>query len=134
MIPIIGTVISAVSTLASKWLERKKIEAQGEIDIAKARIEGEIKRAQTITEGEVTYDIEAMRAMRYSWKDEWLCIVYSTMLIACFLPWTQPYMKEGFIFLKKYTPWWLAACFVGMTVATFGLRSWNMWNFFKKRK
>ena len=128
MIPIIGAAIGLVKTLASSYLERKKIEAQGRIDVAKARVQSEVKRA----ENEDVYDIKAAEGMRYSWKDEWLCIVFSGVFIACFLPWTQPYVKEGFSFLKENTPRWFEWCFTGIVAASFGLRGWNVWKNGKK--
>lgn len=125
---LIGGAVQTVGTIFTKWQERKNIEAQGRVDVAKAKVEGQVKKAQTETEGEIEYDTEAQRGMRYTWKDEWLTLVLSGVFIAAFLPWTQPYVKEGFAFLKTNTPEWYTYCFIGMVISVFGLqRVWHMW-------
>lgn len=125
--PIIDGVLKVVDTvggLFGSWLDRKKIESQGKVDVAKAKIEGDVKRAQTVAEGEIQYDQTAAEGMRYSWKDEWLTLLLSTPFIMCFIPYTQPYVEKGFQVLRDSTPEWYQWCFIGIIVASFGLRGW----------
>jgi len=127
MLPIlglIGTAISAVSEIGKSWMERKKIKSQGKIEIEKARVEGTIKRLQTSIEGNVAYDLEAAKGMRFSWKDEWFTILLSAPFIACFIPGLQPYVKQGFEILQMDTPEWYQWAFLGAIIASFGLKEW----------
>jgi len=128
-LPIVGlitTAFSTIGTLASSWLDRKKIKAEGKVKVEVAKVEGAVERAQTITEGEVEYDKIAVSGMRYSLKDEWLLFLFSVPFIMCFIPQLQPYVKEGFKILKNSTPEWFRYCFIGMVVASFGLKTfWN---------
>ena len=39
-------------------------------------------------------------------KDEIWTIWFVLVLTGCFLPWTQEYVKNGFIFLDEHTPDW----------------------------
>ena len=39
-------------------------------------------------------------------KDEIWTIWFVLVLTGCFLPWTQEYVKNGFIFLDQHTPSW----------------------------
>ena len=57
-----------------------------------------------------------------SWKDEAWTIFFIAVLTACFLPWTQEYVREGFIFLDTSTPDWFANCIYISIAASFGYR------------
>ena len=50
--------------------------------------------------------------MGESWKDEFWSLIFIAILTACFLPWTQPYVKEGFVFLDQNTPNWFQICYI----------------------
>ncbi len=125
-IPILGSIINTVGTIFSSWQERKRIKAESKVKVEQARVDGAIKHAQSQLDGNLEYDKIAAEGMRYSWKDEYWSIIFGLILISAFLPWTQPYVKEGFIFLNQHTPEWFKWCIVGMIVASFGLKTWNM--------
>ena len=57
-----------------------------------------------------------------SWKDEAWTIFFIAVLTACFLPWTQEYVREGFVFLDTSTPDWFANCIYISIDASFGYR------------
>jgi hypothetical protein len=132
MIPFIGPIIAGIIELGKSIgggiVKNRQIKAQGKVDITKARI------AATVTklEREADMDLEAMKGMQFSWKDEALLLWTLTMLTACFVPWTQPYVKEGFIFLRDSTPHWFGYCVTGMYVAVFGLRTFAGFSAMKK--
>jgi len=117
-----SAIISGVTSLASDFIATKKtkIEAEARIDVAKT--EAHIKQIERAAEGEINYDLEALRQTQYSWKDEFaLCIVVFPF-IGAFLPWTQPYVEQGWIFLSEKTPqeyWWI---FSGAIAASMGIR------------
>ena len=127
--PIVDGVLSLVNTvggLFGNWQKKKLIQAEGKVAIAEAKVAGEIALKEKIASGTIEYDVAAQRGMQASWKDEWLTIVLSAVFIACFIPGLQPYLKDGFTFLKANTPWWYEWSFTGMIAASFGLRGWKM--------
>lgn len=124
-IPIIGGLIKTAGGLFSNWQERKMVNAKGKVDLEKAIVDGKIKRIQSRLENDQEIDKIATNDMKYSWKDEWFTILLSIPVIMCF--WPDPRVQElvarGFQVLKNDTPEWYQYCFIGMIVASFGLRS-----------
>ncbi len=124
MIPFIGAaitgIIEAVKAIGGGIVEKSKIKAAGKVEIQKAKVAAKV----TKIEKEAEMDLEAMKGMQFSWKDEALLLWTLAVLTACFIPWTQPYVKAGFIFIKTETPPWFGYCVTGMYVAVFGLRTW----------
>lgn len=124
MIPFIGPIITgiveAVKAIGGGMVEKSKIKAQGSVDIQKAKIQAKV----TKIEKEADMDLAAMKGMQFSWKDEALLVWTLAVLTACFIPWTQPYVQNGFEFIKTATPPWFGYCVTGMYVAVFGLRTW----------
>jgi hypothetical protein len=128
-IPIIDGVLAAVNTIGGlfgNWQKRKMVKAEGQVEIEKALVAGEIKRIQTGVEQEGSYNVEAQKGMAGSWKDEIFVIAWLAILIAAFVPYTQAYVQNGFLFLEAHTPWWYSYCLVGMVVASFGLKGWKL--------
>jgi hypothetical protein len=60
--------------------------------------------------------------MKGSWKDEFWTLIFGGILISCFLPWTQTYVAEGFVFLDNNTPDWFATCLYVCIGSSFGYR------------
>ncbi len=110
MIPLLGPIISAVSTLGGSYLERKKIEATEKVKIARARVEGEID-----------WDIAQARASESSWKDEYLCLLISIPLILCWIPGCEEFIKRGFNTLEQMPTWYQALLMIVFS-ASFGYR------------
>jgi len=127
MVPFIGPIIEGVVSIVDNWQKRKKVVAEGKVKIAQAKVDGEVKRLQTQAESDAEYNVVAAEGMKSSWKDEFWSLVFGGILICSFLPWTQPYVKEGFIFMKENTPYWFEYSIMGMIAASFGLKGWNMW-------
>jgi hypothetical protein len=129
-IPIISAALSLVGTvgkLFENWQKKKLVTSQGKIDIEKAVVKGKIELDKAIQLGDKNYNVEAQKGMASSIKDEMFVVVWLAILIAAFLPWTQPYIKSGFAFLATGTPWWYETSLIGMVVASFGLKGWKMW-------
>ena len=126
----LGALLSPIAEIGKKWMEKKVVEAQGKVDIEKAKVEGEVKRLQTIQQQEGDYNTAAQEGMKYSWKDEWLTLLWSAPFIMCFIPATQEFVKAGFEVLKSSTPEWYQWGFIGILVASFGLKGWEAWKKF----
>lgn len=125
-VPLLTNVASLFSGAISSWIEIKKIKAQGAVDIERARQDMELKRITT----QEDYDIEAVRGMASSWKDEFLTITFTLILLANFTPVIQDYVLVGWEYLAK-APEWFTYSYVGMVAASFGSR-WLIQNRFVK--
>jgi len=110
MIPIIGPIIDLISNLGGSYFERKKLEAEGKVKIARAKAEGEID-----------WDIAQAKASEGSFKDEFLCIIFCIPLIMCFIPGFEGYAIRGFEILATM-PEWYQAMFGVIVAASFGFR------------
>ena len=110
MISLIGPVIDVLGSLGGSYLERKKAEAKGKARVAVAKAEGEID-----------WDIEQAKAGANSWKDEWLCLLFSVPLVMCFIPGLEEYVTRGFETLDKM-PEWYRYCLGVIVAASFGFR------------
>ena len=86
-------------------------EEDGPIEVIEEEEDGELDMERSLTE-----------QMGGSWKDEAWTIFFIAVLTACFLPWTQEYVREGFIFLDTSTPDWFANCIYISIAASFGYR------------
>jgi hypothetical protein len=116
----IPAIIKGIVSLGVSWMEKKKVQAQGKIQIEQAKIDAAVKDADNLFELDKTSGTD----MRFSWKDEWFTILLSGPFIMCFIPALAPYVKEGFEILKESTPNWYRWAFLGAIVASFGLRTW----------
>lgn len=117
-----SAIISGVTSLASDYMEGRKQKANAEARIEFAKTEAQIAQIKRLSETEANYDLEALRQTQYSWKDEFALIVVVFPFIGAFLPWTQPYVEQGWIFLSEKTPpeyWWI---FSGAIAASMGIR------------
>lgn len=129
-IPIISGILSVVGTagkLFENWQKKKLVVSKGKIDIEKAKVKGKIALDKAVQLGDKNYNVEAQKGMNTSWKDEMFVIVWLSILIGAFIPQTQQYIKDGFEFLITSTPWWYETSLIGMVVASFGLKGWQMW-------
>jgi len=99
--------------------EDKQLERQHDINLKKLDIAFELaKGGQKI---EANWDASAQRQMKYTWKDEYLLILFSSPLVMAFIPSMQPYVAKGFAILET-TPEWYMVSVLGIVAATFGLR------------
>lgn len=123
LLGLIGPAFDLIGKIAGSWLEKKKIEAEGRVKVTQARVNGEIQRATTVTEGDAAYDEQVAEDMGGSWKDEWFVILLSIPAVLCFVgTWGARTVKDGFDALSG-TPEWYQYAFLGAIVASFGLKS-----------
>ena len=119
---MLGSIIGPISSLAGPWLQGKvdKAKAETDIKVAKAQAEAEVYRTSATSE---MLNEQALTAqMAGSWKDEFWTIIFGAILVACFVPYTQPYVKEGFDFLNTSTPTWFSTCLYICIGSSFGYR------------
>ena len=107
-------------------LEPKADDRVHEINMKKIDVATEL--AKQGIQVEATWDTNAQKDMKTSWKDEYLTILFSVPLIAAFFPDTQEAVLKGFGILAK-TPEWYMLLVTGIVAGVFGLR----WMVSKKR-
>jgi len=118
----LGNIIGPIGSLASTWLQGRvdKAKAETDIKVAKAQAEAEVYRTSATSE---MLNEQALTAqMAGSWKDEFWTLIFGAILVASFLPWSQPFVKEGFIFLEQSTPNWFSTCLYICIGSSFGYR------------
>ena len=119
---MLGSLIGPISSLAGTWLQGRvdKAKAETDVKVAKAKAEAEVYKTSATSE---MLNEQALTAqMAGSWKDEFWTIIFGAILVASFLPWSQPFVKEGFIFLEESTPNWFSTCLYISIGSSFGYR------------
>jgi|TARA_A100001015_G_C15004552_1_gene720058 hypothetical protein len=112
-------IIGPVANLAKTWIEGKQKKAQLKSQVELTKLEA----TKTKIEKDGNWDESAMRASDNSWKDEaWTC-AFIAIILASFIPALQPYMKEGFLFLKNDCPDWISWGILASIAGSFGLKS-----------
>ena len=99
-----SAIIGPISSLAGTWLEGKVSKAKAETDIKVAKAQAEAEVYRTSATSEMLNEQALTSQMAGSWKDEFWTIIFGGILVASFLPFSQPFVKEGFIFLENSGP------------------------------
>ena len=112
-------IIGPVASLAKTWIEGKQKKAQLKSQVELTKLEATKSRI----EQDGSWEDKAMSASDNSWKDEaWTC-AFIGIILASFIPALQPYMKEGFLFLKNDCPDWISWGILASIAGSFGLKS-----------
>ena len=101
-------IFGGITKIFESWIEMKR-----------AKHEAEAKRALMLAEVEATYDLEAQRNMRYSWKDEIITIIWFSPLAAA---WFYPEEAKDWVAFVRELPYFYQVGIFGIMAATFGLR------------
>ena len=112
---VFGGVVTAIKELGTMWMKGKQ-----------QKHEAKMAHLGRVIQGEIDYNSLAQQGMAASWKDEFLVIWFTIVMSLNFYPSAQPYMEKGWKFMQASTPDWFAYCFVGIVVATFGLKGWKI--------
>jgi hypothetical protein len=70
------------------------------------------------------HEWEMLSIKNSGWKDEYVLITLSIPMILSFIPYTQPFVVDGFVALDG-TPLWYRTTVASIYLATFGLRLWR---------
>lgn len=132
-------VSETVSGAINGWSERSTIKAKTKARVEEIRIESEVRIAEMEAEArkakalvnvekaktgqQVDYemDMESIRQMKGSFKDELTLILFSIPLALSFIPSMQPYVLKGWEMLGKAPDWYLYL-YGAMVVSIWGLR------------
>jgi|TARA_R110002020_G_scaffold20151_3_gene69007 hypothetical protein len=119
---MIANLISPIASLAGTYLQGRVDKAKAETDVKVARAKAEAKVYETEATSGMLMEQNLTNQMAGSWKDEFWTIIFGGVLVCCFMPWTQPYVKEGFIFLDEHCPDWFQTCLYICIGSSFGYR------------
>tara|TARA_B100001013_G_C24620817_1_gene447153 strand:- start:1564 stop:1944 length:381 start_codon:yes stop_codon:yes gene_type:complete len=123
---ILSSIIGPIASLAGSWLENRveQTKASGKVAMAKAEAEAEVMKV-TATH-EAGWEKIMAQASSDSWKDEAWTILFIIIIAMCFIPYTQPFVTEGFEALSR-TPQWFQWAMYASIAASFGLRGLTKW-------
>jgi len=85
------------------------------------KVKAEIQKKQLT--GEIDWDLEAVKSMQHSWRDEFFSILFSIPLILCFLgDWGRKLVADGFEALSTM-PSWYSVTLGALVASSVGIRS-----------
>ena len=103
--------IAPVSNIVGGYLKNKHEQSQAK---HKAKMQ--------VIKNDADWESKMAAASANSWKDEFWTIIFGGILVCCFIPYTQEYVKEGFIFLDESCPQWFQTCLYIVIGSSFGYR------------
>lgn len=106
-----GAIIKPALNLISTTIEGKQ-------EIKRAEIDAKVRRQSD----DASWEIEQARASANSWKDELWTVLFVSIIAACFIPWTQPFVSDGFAYLET-TPVWFQVAVGSSIAASFGVKT-----------
>jgi len=116
---LFGSIFSGITNLAGTWLKGKQEKAQ-----LKTKIElTKLKSIEKKIEQDGNWEELQANASADSWKDELWTVCFVIIIFACFVPSLQPYIENGFKFLREDCPEWLSWGILASIGASFGLKS-----------
>lgn len=130
MIQLIAAALGVAGQSLGSWIEGKNAERAAKLEIKKIEAQGKVEKAKALAQVEAEYDNYAQVAMRYSWKDEYLVLVLTMpFIISFFTPYIAvlwgvdlaPALTAAWALVGQ-APDWYQWSFMGVIVATFGLR------------
>ena len=130
MIQLIAAALGVAGQSLGSWIEGKNAERQAKLEIKKIEAQGRVEQAKALAQIEAEYDNYAQVAMKTSWKDEFLTIVITAPFLVSF---ATPYIElftETDLTTTLDKAWaavstapdWYQWSFLGIIIATFGLR------------
>lgn len=119
---MLQALIGPVGSLLGTWLQGKVDKSKAETDVKVARAKAEAKVFETEATSQMLNEKKLTDQMGDSIKDEIWTIWFVLVLTGCFLPWTQEYVKNGFIFLDQHTPSWFHNLLYVVIGSSFGYR------------
>jgi len=111
--------ITPLASLAGQWMNNRAEKSKAKQALAVAKIEAQTKKVQT----DANWEEKAIDASADSIKDELWTILFIGLIVACFVPQAQPYIADGFRFLREDCPEWLSYGILASIGASFGLKS-----------
>ena len=111
--------LGPVADLASTWIKGKQEKAKLKTQVELTKLQATKKQIET----DGSWEDKAMSAADNSWKDEAWTLTFIFIRFASFVPALQPYMQQGFLFLKNDCPDWISYGILASIAGSFGLKS-----------
>ena len=118
---MIGLVVSGLSKAVGGYFEHKSKESVAKSNLKIAEIDAKVAVQKKVAEGKVEWETAMAKASDDSWKDEAWTILFIVIIAMCFIPFTQPYVEDGFAALSR-TPDWFQWAMYASIGASFGIR------------
>ena len=112
---MIQNLLGPIASVAGKCMEGRQKKAK----LEEAKVNAKVRKI----EQDGDWEEKAMSASSDSWKDEAWTLTFIALIFACFVPALQPYISEGFRFLREDCPEWLTYGILASIAASFGLKS-----------
>jgi hypothetical protein len=116
---IVGSLLGKVAPAVADYY-KTRLELKHKLKLTK--IEAQIKKAER--EANMDHEWELLQIHNSGWKDEWVLILLSIPLVLVFVPYTQPFIHEGFMSLEQ-TPDWYRWLILAVFTAIYGIRIWR---------
>jgi|TARA_S200002703_G_scaffold136266_1_gene125508 hypothetical protein len=113
-----AAILGPVAGLAKTWIEGKQKKAQLKSQVELTKLEATKKQI----EKDGNWSEKAMEASADSWKDEAWTLTFIAIIFASFVPALQPFMQQGFLFLKNDCPEWISYGILASIAGSFGLK------------
>lgn len=101
-------IISGISSIWSSWVTMKTVKNQAEANYQMA-----------LAKGEQDWDIAAQKAAQFSWKDEFITLVWFAPLVVA---WFDQERAMKWVDFVTELPLWYQFGMFGIMAASFGLR------------
>ena len=112
-----ASLIGPIANIAGTFIQGRVDKAKAETEVKVARAKAEAKVYETSATSDMLNEQALTNQMAGSWKDEFWTIIFGGILVASFLPWSQP-----FLFLEESTPDWFSTCLYICIGSSFGYR------------
>ena len=116
---MLQALLGPIGNIATTFLKNRAEKAKAKQKLEVAKIEAATKKVQQ--DGD--WESAAMDASKDSIKDELWTVTFILLIVACFIPAAQPYIENGFKFLREDCPDWLSWGILASIGASFGLKS-----------
>jgi len=118
---MINVILPALTNLASTWLQGRAEKSLATAKAKAVKVEAEAEAMKVAVTHEAGWEKIMAMSSDNSWKDEAWTLCFIAIVIACFLPFTQPYVERGFAALGN-TPEWFRWAIYASIGASFGIR------------
>jgi hypothetical protein len=103
-----GLIASSIGKIFTSW-----------VDLKKSKNEAEAAYHMKSLTGEQDWDLEAQKQAQYSWKDEFITLVWFAPLIVA---WFDEEKAMAWVSFAQAMPYWYQFGMFGIIAASFGLR------------
>lgn len=121
LISLGGLIVEGVSSYFKTSQEIKKVKTEANKKIIIAEAEAKIKRLDREAEQDHDVNMEMIKRMDKSWKDEFVLLLVTSPFVMLFVPSLQDLAIKGLNALAD-TPFWYQVLVVGIFFTIYGMR------------